>query len=134
EIERSRPQELDPSSEIAKPRQGGRRSRDKRNRIEREVVERHEALGVHAERYPLSGASRSQLRARHRHLCAWPQGMSARRRVQGAQERRPRQQRLSAAGEHPASRTKPFPAAAPPGNEPPLPAPPPLPPPPPPSP
>jgi hypothetical protein len=40
------------------PKQGGRRSRDKGNRIERELVERHKALGVHAERYPLSGASR----------------------------------------------------------------------------
>ena len=57
-LERLRPQELDPSSEIAKPKQGGRRSRDKGNRSERELVERHKALGVHAERYPLSGASR----------------------------------------------------------------------------
>jgi hypothetical protein len=55
---RSKPQEFDPSSEIAKPKQGGRRSRDKGNRREREIVERHKALGVHAERYPLSGASR----------------------------------------------------------------------------
>jgi hypothetical protein len=45
-----------PSSEIAKSKQGGRRSRDKGNRIERELG--HKALGVHAERYPLSGASR----------------------------------------------------------------------------
>jgi hypothetical protein len=57
-LERSKPQEFDPSSEIAKPKQGGRRSRDKGNRIERELVERHKAFGVHAERYPLSGASR----------------------------------------------------------------------------
>ena len=27
-------------------------------RIEREIVDRHRALGVHAERYPFSGASR----------------------------------------------------------------------------
>jgi hypothetical protein len=27
-------------------------------RAEREIVERHEAIGIHAERYPLSGASR----------------------------------------------------------------------------
>jgi hypothetical protein len=47
-----------PSSQIAKPKQGGRRARDKGNRIERELVERHKALGIHAERYPLSGASR----------------------------------------------------------------------------
>src|SRR5262249_24802801 len=32
--------------------------RQKGDRIERELVERHRALGVHAERYPLSGASR----------------------------------------------------------------------------
>ena len=55
---RSKPPEFDPSTEIARPKQGGRRSRDKGNRIERELVERHKALGIHAERYPLSGASR----------------------------------------------------------------------------
>jgi Holliday junction resolvase len=37
---------------------GGRRSRDKGNRVEREIVDRHKSLGIHAERYPLSGASR----------------------------------------------------------------------------
>lgn len=36
----------------------GARHRRKGDRIERELVERHQALGVHAERYPLSGASR----------------------------------------------------------------------------
>jgi Holliday junction resolvase len=36
----------------------GARHRQKGGRIERELVDRHEALGVHAERYPLSGASR----------------------------------------------------------------------------
>ena len=36
----------------------GARHRQKGGRVERELVERHEALGVHAERYPLSGASR----------------------------------------------------------------------------
>jgi hypothetical protein len=36
----------------------GAQHRQKGDRIERELVERHEALGVHAERYPLSGASR----------------------------------------------------------------------------
>jgi Holliday junction resolvase len=36
----------------------GARHRRKGDRIEREVVDRHKALGVHAERYPLSGASR----------------------------------------------------------------------------
>jgi Holliday junction resolvase len=36
----------------------GKASREKGARIERELVEVHKALGVHAERYPLSGASR----------------------------------------------------------------------------
>jgi len=36
----------------------GARHRRKGDRIEREIVEAHRALGVHAERYPLSGASR----------------------------------------------------------------------------
>src|SRR5262249_2027418 len=36
----------------------GARHRRKGNRCERELVERHKAIGVHAERYPLSGASR----------------------------------------------------------------------------
>jgi Holliday junction resolvase len=36
----------------------GARHRRKGDRCERELVERHEAIGVHAERYPLSGASR----------------------------------------------------------------------------
>src|SRR5919201_409871 len=36
----------------------GARHRRKGDRIEREIVEAHSALGVHAERYPLSGASR----------------------------------------------------------------------------
>ena len=36
----------------------GARHRRKGDRIEREIVERHKAIGIHAERYPLSGASR----------------------------------------------------------------------------
>jgi hypothetical protein len=36
----------------------GRAPRRKGDRIEREIVDLHKALGVHAERYPLSGASR----------------------------------------------------------------------------
>ena len=36
----------------------GARPRRKGDRIERELVDRHKALGIHAERYPLSGASR----------------------------------------------------------------------------
>ena len=36
----------------------GARHRQKGSRIEREIVDRHKALGVHSERYPLSGASR----------------------------------------------------------------------------
>jgi hypothetical protein len=35
----------------------GRGHRLKGHRIEREIVERHSTIGVHAERYPLSGAS-----------------------------------------------------------------------------
>ena len=35
----------------------GAHHRRKGDRIEREIVERHRANGVHAERYPLSGAS-----------------------------------------------------------------------------
>ena len=37
---------------------GGARHRQKGDRIEREIVDRHCTLGVRAERYPLSGASR----------------------------------------------------------------------------
>jgi hypothetical protein len=37
---------------------GGCASRQKGDRIERELVDRHKDLGVHAERYPHSGASR----------------------------------------------------------------------------
>jgi hypothetical protein len=36
----------------------GAKYRAKGNRVERELVTLHRALGVHAERYPLSGASR----------------------------------------------------------------------------
>jgi hypothetical protein len=36
----------------------GARHRRKGDRCERELVERHKTLGIHAERYPLSGASR----------------------------------------------------------------------------
>jgi hypothetical protein len=36
----------------------GARHRRKGDRVERELVERHKAIGIHAERYPLSGASR----------------------------------------------------------------------------
>src|SRR5262249_23044959 len=37
---------------------GGSQRRRKGARMEREIVDRHKALGIHAERYPLSGASR----------------------------------------------------------------------------
>lgn len=37
---------------------GGARSRRKGNRIELELVHRHQDLGIRAERYPLSGATR----------------------------------------------------------------------------
>ena len=36
----------------------GARHRRKGDRIEREIVDRHKVLGTHAERYPLSGASK----------------------------------------------------------------------------
>jgi Holliday junction resolvase len=36
----------------------GYRRRRKGDRLEREIVDRHNALGIHAERYPLSGSSR----------------------------------------------------------------------------
>jgi Holliday junction resolvase len=36
----------------------GARHRRKGDRVERELVDRHRAIDVHAERYPLSGASR----------------------------------------------------------------------------
>lgn len=36
----------------------GAKHRRKGDRIEREIVDRHKAMSVHAERYPLSGASR----------------------------------------------------------------------------
>jgi Holliday junction resolvase len=36
----------------------GARHRRKGDRVEREIVEQHKAAGIHAERYPLSGASR----------------------------------------------------------------------------
>jgi Holliday junction resolvase len=37
---------------------GGAKPRSKGDRIERELVALHKANGIHAERYPLSGASR----------------------------------------------------------------------------
>ena len=37
---------------------GGKGHRRKGDRIEREIVDRHRELGIHAERYPLSGATR----------------------------------------------------------------------------
>jgi Holliday junction resolvase len=37
---------------------GGRASRQKGDRVERSIVEAHKAIGIHSERYPLSGASR----------------------------------------------------------------------------
>jgi hypothetical protein len=36
----------------------GARHRRKGDRVEREIVDLHKAVGTHAERYPLSGASR----------------------------------------------------------------------------
>ena len=39
---------------------GGRRSRAKGDRVEREIVQRHKAIHIFAERVPLSGATRYQ--------------------------------------------------------------------------
>jgi hypothetical protein len=36
----------------------GAKHRQKGSRCEREIVDRHKAINIHAERYPLSGASR----------------------------------------------------------------------------
>jgi Holliday junction resolvase len=36
----------------------GARHRRKGDRVERELIQRHKEIGVHAERYPLSGATR----------------------------------------------------------------------------
>jgi Holliday junction resolvase len=36
----------------------GASHRRKGDRLEREIVDRHKAIGIHAERYPLSGASK----------------------------------------------------------------------------
>jgi Holliday junction resolvase len=47
----------EPPNKQAKPL-GGKRSRQKGDRAEREIVAKHIELGIHAERYPLSGASR----------------------------------------------------------------------------
>ena len=38
----------------------GARHRRKGNRVERELVQLHKALGVHAERYPLSGGQNAR--------------------------------------------------------------------------
>jgi hypothetical protein len=43
---------------VAEGVMSGARHRRKGDRIERELVEQHKAIGIHAERYPLSGASR----------------------------------------------------------------------------
>jgi hypothetical protein len=40
------------------PRSSGARHRRKGDRVDREIVDRHKAVGIHAERYPLSGSSR----------------------------------------------------------------------------
>jgi hypothetical protein len=45
-------------SKDKRARPGGAKHPTKGNQIEREIVDRHKAIGVHAERYPLSGASR----------------------------------------------------------------------------
>ncbi len=54
---------------------GGRGPRRKGDNIEREIVELHHALGIHAERYPLSGAS--QFRDSGHDLDIYPYGRDA---------------------------------------------------------
>jgi Holliday junction resolvase len=46
------------TSATVEGQRGGHRSRVKGDRIEREIVLRHAAIGIKAERYPLSGGSR----------------------------------------------------------------------------
>jgi hypothetical protein len=46
------------TTEPVQGHRGGRRSRAEGDRIEHEIVSRHAAIGIKAERYPLSGASR----------------------------------------------------------------------------
>ena len=53
----------------------GARHRRKGDRIEREIVEMHKALGVHAERVPLSGASHYQ--GRNADIDIYPAGRDA---------------------------------------------------------
>ena len=58
-VEAGRPDDASLSAECSKSQvRGGASHRQKGNRIEREIVDRHKAIGIHAERYPLSGASR----------------------------------------------------------------------------
>jgi hypothetical protein len=45
------------TSESRQPRRGGRRSRDKGNRLERELVNLLQRAGIAAERIPLSGSA-----------------------------------------------------------------------------
>ena len=49
--------ETDQLGRVNREQRGGRRSRAKGDRIEREIVSRHAAIGIKAERYPPSGAS-----------------------------------------------------------------------------
>jgi hypothetical protein len=46
------------TSRPVRGQRGGHRSRAKGDRIEREIVSRHAAIGVKAKRYPLNGAGR----------------------------------------------------------------------------
>jgi hypothetical protein len=51
-------QENSLTSKAVQAQRGGRRSRAKGGRIEREIVALHLGLGIHSERVPLSGAAR----------------------------------------------------------------------------
>jgi hypothetical protein len=49
----------------------GARHRRKGNRVERSLVDLHKSIGVHAERYPLSGASRFRDQGHDLDLYLW---------------------------------------------------------------
>jgi hypothetical protein len=51
------PQQREPTTDEA-ARRGGRRHRQKGDRVERQLIALHRTLGIRAERYPASGATR----------------------------------------------------------------------------
>jgi Holliday junction resolvase len=59
------------TTEPVQGHRGGRRSRAKGDRIEREIFSRHATIGIKAERYPLSGASRFRGTSHDIHIYAF---------------------------------------------------------------